>query len=496
MKKLLKTLLAFACAATLTVPVFAAACDGDTGLGTGSGTGNGSGGGQQEQIEHVDYVSQLELDFDSNTKKQEVTPRLHVDGDTTHFDVVSNSKIKGCNNSSDFYADDIPTKGYAKARYLAVNTPESTGQIEEWGKAASKFTKEKIYTATSWIIESNDENWNIDSTGERFLLWVWYLPEGETKYRNLNIEILQNGYAWASGIPETRYADIAQKAINQAQAEKLVVFSGEKDPDYHYGGPINVDLKELRFNTEAYEGKKIRVEGLVVANFNQSAYIEDVFYDIEGYEGEGIRIGMPVYYSYIKGKVVDILSTGNYVSVVGVVQWYDNGGYYQITDIKAYDRYKPVANCEVIEEAKGLDDAYTEIDPAQFVSNEENIGVQFIKKDENGDDKIETVYKNFRETILGTSVTVSELFVNEVYTTTNEASSSKGAMTLTCSAPDGTTIRIRTEVLKDAEGNLITSEAYLNKTITVKGIVELFQGDYQIKCHRANYITVWDEATE
>lgn len=494
MKKLLKTLLALTCAAFLTVPVFATACDGADDPDKGKGPQ-----GQEEQdppIEHVDYVSQLELDFKSNTKKQEVTPRLHVDGDTTHFNVKDDSQIEGCNNSSDFKEQDSPTKGYAKARYLGINTPESTGQIEEWGKAASKFTKEKIYSATSWIIESNDENWNIDSTGERYLLWVWYLPEGATKYRNLNIEILQNGYAWGSGISDTRYAEVAQKALAQAQAEKLVVFSGEKDPDYHYGGPINVDLKELRFNTEAYEGKKVRVEGLVVANFNQSAYIEDVFYDVEGYEGEGIRIGMPVYYSYIKGKVVENLSTGNYVSVVGVVQWYENGGYYQITDIKPYDRYKPVENCEVIEEGKGLTDAYNEIDPAQFVSDEENIGVQFIKQDEDGNDYIDTVYKTFREALLGTSVSLSNLYVQNVYTTTNEASSSKGAMTLTCTAPDGTTITIRTEVLKDADGNLITSSAYLHKTIDVKGIVELFQGSYQIKCHRANYITVLDEVNE
>ena len=476
MKKLGKIILSMLCAAAMAVPMLLVAC--------GDSENNGP------KQEHVDYASQVKLDLDSNTKKQEVTIRLFVDGDTTHFDVVKNSQIKGCNNSNDFYADNAPTKGYAKARYIGINTPESTGQIEEWGKAASKFTRSKLENATSWIIESNDGNWNIDSTGERYLLWVWYLPKGETEYRNLNIEILQAGLAFGSSISESRYAEKAQAALDQAQAEQLYVFSDELDPDYHYGGPINVDLQELRFNTTAYENSKIQVQGNVVAKFNNSVYIEDTFYNVEGYEGEGIRIGMPVYYSYTKGKVVDeILAVGNRVSVVGVLQYYETGGYYQITDIKPYDRYKPVENCEIIEDV-GLDNAFHEIDPAQFASNEETVKVQIKLTATDGNEYFEDILKTFRETILGTSVTVSNLYVYDVWTTVNEESSSKGAMTLSCRAADGTNITVRTEVLKDENGNLVTESAYKNKTITVKGVVELFSGSYQVKCHRADYITV------
>lgn len=486
MKKLLKILLATACAAIMAVPVFLTACNPDSNQQDGEHNGG-------QQTEHVDYAGQLKLDLTSETKKQEVTVRLYVDGDTTHFDPVRNSTIEGCNNFDDFSADDMPTKGYAKARYLAINTPESTGQIEEWGKTASNFTKDKLKNATSWIIESNDENWNIDSTGGRYLLWVWYLPAGETDYRNLNIEILQAGLAFESGIPDTRYAEYAQAAVDQAKAEKLYVFSGKQDPDYWYGGPINTTLKDLRFNPEAYEGKKIMVEGLVVASFDNSAYIEEVYYDIEGYE-DGIRIGMPVYYSYIKGKVLDILSVGNYVSVVGVLQFYETGGFYQITDIKAYDRYKPVENCEIIEEV-GLDNAFTEINPADFASTAETVSVEIKKIDEDGEEDFETVTKAYNETILGTSVTVSNLKVTYVSTTRNEESSNYGAMTLTCEAEDGTVITVRTTVFKDESGNLITASYFLNKTITVKGVVEYYDSmysdiPYQIKCHRMDYITL------
>lgn len=37
----------------------------------------------------VDYVAETKLNMDSNTKKQEVTVKSYIDGDTTHFNVPS-----------------------------------------------------------------------------------------------------------------------------------------------------------------------------------------------------------------------------------------------------------------------------------------------------------------------------------------------------------------------------------------------------------------------
>ena len=88
-----------------------------------------------------------------------------VDGDTTHFFVPSS----------------VMPGGVLKARYLAVNTPESTGKIEEFGKKASNFTKEKLSSAVSIIIESETASWNPDSTGDRYLVWVWYKPSADAE---------------------------------------------------------------------------------------------------------------------------------------------------------------------------------------------------------------------------------------------------------------------------------------------------------------------------
>ena len=75
---------------------------------------------------------------------------------------------------------------------------------------------------------------------------------------------------------------------------------------------------------------------------------------------------------------------------------------------------------------------------------------------------------------------MENLKVKSVYTTDNEGSSSNGAMTLTCEV-DGYTISVRTTILSDDDGNIITQDAYLGKTIDVKGIVDCFNGTYQIK---------------
>ena len=162
--------------------------------------------------EVVDYAGQVKLDMSSGTAKEEVTVKLFVDGDTTHF----------------YVPDSVMENGVLKARYLAVNTPESTGKIEEYGKKASEFTKEKLSGATSIIIESETATWTPDSTGSRYLAWVWYKTDDMKDYRNLNIEILQNGLAIASNSANNQYGDYCMKALNHWADRPLPSAAGPK----------------------------------------------------------------------------------------------------------------------------------------------------------------------------------------------------------------------------------------------------------------------------
>ena len=163
-----------------------------------------------EELVWVDYVSQVKLDMTSDRLRQEVTVHQFVDGDTTHFNVPKT----------------IAPNGTLKARYLAINTPESTGAIEEWGKAASKFTRSKLESAVSIIIESDTSNWDVDSTGERYLVWIWYKTAEITDWRLLNLEILQAGFSKAKGAGETCYGEVLSKALSQAVKLELNLYKG------------------------------------------------------------------------------------------------------------------------------------------------------------------------------------------------------------------------------------------------------------------------------
>ena len=408
-------------------------------------------------VEAEDYVASLKLDMYSDSVKQVVTVKNFVDGDTVHFHVPT----------------DVIPDGVLKARFLAVNTPESTGKIEEYGKAAANFTKEKLSAATSILIESDGGSWDKDSTGDRYLVWVWYKTSDSEPYRNLNLEILQNGLARANSTSDNRYGSTCVAALNQAKQLKLNLHSGEKDPDYYYGDAVELTLQELRLHIEDYAGMKVAFNGVITTNSGtQGVYVEEL--DPES----GLYCGMYLYYGHgLNGHGLDILSVGNRVRIVGTVQYYEGGGTWQISDLN-YRVMQPddPGNIQKLEE--GCSPAWMLTDPATFASGEVTLQLE--------DSAITMPYAQL---VLGTSVEMKNLKVLDAYTTEKEGSSSDGAMTLYCEA-DGVPVTVRTIVLLDAEGKRITAEHYLGKTIDVKGIVDLFDGDYQIKVFTANNITI------
>ena len=406
--------------------------------------------------EFVDYAASVSLNMVSDSAKEEVTVKTFIDGDTTHF----------------YVPETVMETGVLKARYLSINTPESTGKIEEYGKAASNFTREKLSTATSIIIESDDSNWNVDSTGDRHLVWVWYKTADDEEYRNLNIEILQNGLAIANSSAQGRYGSTCMAAINQAKEHKLNVYSGQKDPDFYYGEAVELTLKELRTNAEAYNGIKVAFNGVITTNSDNSVYVES--YDAE----TDMYYGFSVYYGFgLSGEGLDILSVGNEARIVGTVQYYEVGGTYQVAGL-SYRMMKPDDPGNIQKLSDGHEPAYVLTDAETFVNGKVEVEVAEEKK--------EFVYA---ELALGSSIEMQNLTVKDIYTTTNEESSSKGAMTLTCDV-DGVEVSVRTAVLTDADGKLITEDAYEGKVIDVKGIVDYYDGAYQIKVFSADNITI------
>ena len=403
---------------------------------------------------HVDYAAELKLDQNSNTAKQEVTVKIFIDGDTTHFNVPTS----------------VMPEGVLKARYLAINTPESTGRIEAWGKAASKFTREKLEKATSIIIESDNNSWNADSTGGRYLVWVWYKTADMTDYRNLNLEILQNGLAIASNSAQNRYGETCMKAIDQAKAEKLHVYSTEKDPDFHYGEAEEMTLKVLRPNITSYEGTKVAFEGVIAAIYDGSFYVEE--YD----EETDMCYGVSVYYQTggLPGVATEFIQLGNRVRVVGAVTYFEAGDVWQVSGL-TYSLMKPddPSNFDLI--SSGHEPAYTEIDPKDFFNKKITMVVNVIEDGE----EVETEKTfTYAELARDTSISMNDLVV------TRTKANSKGEVTLTCTK-GGVVIKV---FLGKLEG--VTAQTYANKIINVKGLVDKYYEDYQIRVLTTDDITV------
>ena len=99
---------------------------------------------------------------------------------------------------------------------------------------------------------------------------------------------------------------------------------------------------------------------------------------------------------------------------------------------------------------------------------------------------------NFYDLALSTSVSMYGLEVVDTYTTRN-GGDSDGAITLTCRVGNHY-VDVRTDVLKDFDGHLVTEDYFIGRTIDVKGIIEYFSYNgnesYQVKVSAFKDITI------
>lgn len=411
----------------------------------------------------IDYVAQLEFDLNSNTKKFEVVKvHQYIDGDTTHFDVPSNYEEQFAN-------------GVFKARYLAVNTPESTGDIQDYGFTASRYTHDKLASAVSIYVESDSDKWDIDSTASRVTAWVWYKPDDNSPYRNLNLELLQYGYGVGSNAAGNRYGEICSAALAQAIAHKLICHSGELDPEIYRGDLLDVTPKDLRLNPNYYDAKKVAVRGVVTVVSEQSAYIESVD------EESGIAYGVQIYMGFnAPTQVVSALKPGNYVLVTGTFKLSDYGFPPQISGI-IHNVRKPndPDNTRIIESASdtNVKASYKEITVNEFFGN-----TQITYNALSGTADPAQVTKTFAtaELMRDATVCIKNIVVKKVYTTDN-GGNNDGAISITGEV-NGEEITVRTTVMYE-NGNPVTEDVFKNKTIDVRGIVDFYtdRNVYQVK---------------
>ena len=385
------------------------------------------------ELEFIDYAANFKYDETSSRVTEIVTVKNFVDGDTVHFH-SKNGK-----------------NGVLKARFLGVDTPESTGKVQNWGKTASNFTKDSLKNAAEIMIESDTDKWDLDSTGERHLVWVWFRPEAGADWKLLNLAITQEGLAQGKSASSTSYGEVMTLALNQAILFKLKYYSGETEPGFYTGDIMPVTLREIRENTQEYVGIIVQFEALITRVSAQTAYVE-------AYDGETDRIyGLPVYMGF--NFMCDFIEPGNLVSWVGRVEFYETGGTYQLSDL-TYMPTKPSYKKNVKLISEGNDITPNEITYEDIV--------------------------NYGDSLQGANITMGDLRITNIYTTQN-GGDNDGAMTLTCKDASNNTIKVRTSVLYHDDDTMVVESELNGKTITVKsGTIEYYKsenatkGDYQI----------------
>ena len=296
-----------------------------------------------------------------------------IDGDTAHF----NPKVT------------TTSRNIVKARFYGVDTPESTGRVQPYGKAASNFTKEHLKNAAAngtivlAGVSSEYAKPSTDGNG-RHLVCVWI---NETQKNapveslvNLNLWLVQEGYSGIGGLDDMpEYEDVFLKALAQAKKLKLNMHSGEPDPLYNYGDyedayipdivkEVYKKIKDPTY-TNPYSGQKVRIEGTVVGYSGGTLFLQkyddpETVNEETGEHGDGkfytinIFCGMsaiPKKYSIF----------GTVLKVMGICSDSDEFGF-QVSDVESH---------------------FPVLDDEEFVS-ENDVQVLVKAKDNTVDDKI------------------------------------------------------------------------------------------------------------
>ncbi len=299
-----------------------------------------------EKPEWVDYVNSglvtLDLDYEGHDFYTDGIGQVTleyitqcIDGDTVHFNPIVTT------TSSD----------RIKTRFYGVDTPESTGKIQPWGKKAAEFTKEHVWNAAQngTIVLSSPttvyEEPQVDSTGSRYVTLVWINETVKNAPKEdlilLNLWLVQEGYSWAKNVTDfPEMAEVFMAAENQAKIYELGI--NVDDPDFNDGEyREDISLLDLKIEIEngledpnyeyQYDGEKIKFTGTVAGFANHTLYIVQYFTEEEGarYEG-GEYAGINVYVgmSTIPSKYT---VTNTFLQICGTAVYSDTFGF-QITD--------------------------------------------------------------------------------------------------------------------------------------------------------------------
>ena len=290
---------------------------------------------------HTDEKIRLKVDYKGKNFFQdgiaEVELYSGIDGDTSHF-----------------RQKDFPREELVKSRYYGIDTPESTGDVEPYGKKASKFTTGKLEAAKTIVVTSTVIDRyatpELDSTQTRYLSLVWVSDKENCPYNELvllNLWVVQEGLSLVKNLDKfPEFKETFMAANQQARDFKLMLFSGKPDDEYNYGEYEDTSLLSIKkelitclhdsTQKNKYDKKKVRVQGTVVGYANRILYLQAGFEDEETgkieYAGLNVFGGM--------GSIPSKYTVPNtYLELCGLAQDSENFGF-QITAVHGFPKIR------------------------------------------------------------------------------------------------------------------------------------------------------------
>lgn len=180
-------------------------------------------------------------DNNAETKKVEGTLNRVIDGDTAVFDLIESEKN-------------------ITVRFLAINTPESTNEIEPYGKEASNFTKNKLINAKKIILEYDNNSTETDKY-DRHLAWVWIDDE------LLQSLLIENGLAKVDYIyGNYKYLEELKEKENISKLNKIGIWQ-EDIQDEVIDSTQNSTIEENNQNGNTLINIILIVVGIIVLWF-------------------------------------------------------------------------------------------------------------------------------------------------------------------------------------------------------------------------------------
>lgn len=215
-----------------------------------------------------------------------------------------------------------------RVRFYGVDTAESTTQVEKWGKAASVFTKDILTNAYEVLLESSTGGAAVtDSYGTRYLGYVWYRNSATDSWKNLNLQLVENGYTKNTLTAVDEYYTLFVDAAYFAKNGLLRIWGNSEDK-YYSTDPIEVTIQQLvggmdvYYNRETDSGAKVTIVAKVI-----DLYISDsgTYNYTIGEVKDGKEYTFAVYGGYASSPVNSYIKVGNTYKITGNVQnYYEN----------------------------------------------------------------------------------------------------------------------------------------------------------------------------